>query len=209
MNKVGAVLVVGGGIAGIQTSLDLAELGFKVFLAENSSAIGGKMSQLDKTFPTNDCAMCILSPKLVEVGRHHNIKIITHAEIEKVEGEAGNFNVTIKKHPRYIDELKCTGCGLCSEWCPVEFVNEYDEKLRKRKSIFIKYPQAIPKLASIDRAICIGCRLCESVCEADAINFNQKEEILNLNVGAIILAQGSATYDPLALKRYGYGQFSM
>ncbi|NVM52874.1 MAG: CoB--CoM heterodisulfide reductase iron-sulfur subunit A family protein [Candidatus Helarchaeota archaeon] len=206
--KVGAVLVVGGGIAGIQTSLDLAELGFKVFLLENSSAIGGRMSQLDKTFPTNDCAMCILSPKLVETGRHHNVEIITHADIEKVDGEAGNFNVTIKKHPRYVDIENCTGCGLCAEWCPVEFVNEYDEGLRKRKSIFIKYPQAIPKLASIDRSICIGCRLCESICEADAIEFSQKEELVNLNVGAIILAQGSPLYDPVALKQYGYGQFS-
>lgn len=207
-NKVGAVLVVGGGIAGIQSSLDLAELGFKVFIVEVSPAIGGIMSQLDKTFPTNDCAMCILSPKLVEVGRHPNIQIITHAEIEQVKGKAGNFNVILKKHPRYINEDNCTGCGLCSIWCPIETLNEYDEGLRKRKSIFIKYPQAIPKLASIDRTICIGCRLCEYICEAGAINFAQKEEMIKLNVGSIIIAQGSALYNPLSLKQYGYGRFS-
>ncbi|MFX0060473.1 MAG: 4Fe-4S binding protein, partial [Candidatus Heimdallarchaeota archaeon] len=207
-NKVGAVLVLGGGIAGIQTSLDLAESGFKVFLAEGSSAIGGIMSQLDKTFPTNDCAMCILSPKLVEVGRHPNIQIITQAEIDKVEGEAGNFNVILKKYPRYIDENKCTGCGLCSSWCPIDTLSEYDEQLRKRKSIYIKYPQAIPKLPSIDRTICLGCRLCEYICEAGAIDFAQREEIVPLNVGSIIIAQGSTTYNPLALKQYGYGRFS-
>ncbi|MFX1458589.1 MAG: FAD-dependent oxidoreductase [Promethearchaeota archaeon] len=206
-NKVGAVLVLGGGIAGIQTSLDLAELGFKVFLVESSSAIGGIMSQLDKTFPTNDCAMCILSPKLVEVGRHPNIQIITQAEIEKVEGTVGNFNVMLKKYPRYINEDKCTGCGLCSSWCPIETLSEYDEGLRKRKSIYIKYPQAIPKLPSIDRTICLGCRLCEYICEARAIDFAQKEELIPLNVGSIIIAQGSTLYNPLSLKQYGYGRF--
>ncbi|MFX1293405.1 MAG: FAD-dependent oxidoreductase, partial [Promethearchaeota archaeon] len=207
-SKIGAILVVGGGIAGIQASLDLAESGFKVYLLEKSPAIGGKMSQLDKTFPTNDCAICILSPKLVEAGRHNNIQIISYAEIEKLEGDAGNFTVTIKKHPRYIDESKCTGCGLCSTWCPMETVSEYDEKLRNRNSIYIKYPQAIPKLPTIDRIICIGCRLCESVCEANAIDFAQKEELIDLNVGAIILAQGSAIYDPVALSQYGYNRFS-
>ena len=136
LEKVGAVLVVGGGIAGIQTSLDLAELGFKVFMLEKAPAIGGKMSQLDKTFPTNDCAICILSTKLVEAGRHHNIQIISCAEIDKLEGQAGNFQVTIKKAPRYIDESKCTGCGLCSTWCPMEASSEYDEGLRKRQSIY-------------------------------------------------------------------------
>ncbi len=206
--KVGAVLVVGGGIAGIQASLDLAESGFKVYLLEKSPAIGGKMSQLDKTFPTNDCAICILSPKLVEAGRHHNIQIISNAEIEQLDGKAGNFNVKIRKFPRYIDESRCTGCGLCTTWCPIETSNEYDEGLRKRQSIFIKYPQAIPKLPSIDRTVCIGCRLCESVCEAKAIDFTQEELSIDLNVGAIILAQGSATFDPSTLSNYGYGQFS-
>ncbi len=206
--KVGAVLVVGGGIAGIQSSLDLAEMGFKVFLLEKGPAIGGKMSQLDKTFPTNDCAICILSPKLVEAGRHHNIQIITLAEIDKVEGESGNFMVTLKKQPRYIDESKCTGCGLCSSWCPIDASSEYDEGLRKRKSIFIRYPQAIPKLPMIDKSICIGCRLCEFICEARALDFTQQEELIDVNVGAIILAKGSAIYDPTSLKQYGYGQYS-
>ncbi|HUY01600.1 MAG TPA: CoB--CoM heterodisulfide reductase iron-sulfur subunit A family protein, partial [Candidatus Deferrimicrobium sp.] len=207
LNKVGAVLVVGGGIAGIQTSLDLADSGFKVFLLEKSPTIGGKMSQLDKTFPTNDCAICILSPKLVEAGRHHNIQIITCAEIEKFRGSAGNFIVTIKKYPRYINESKCTGCGLCSNWCPIDALSEYDEKLRKRKSIFIKYPQAIPKLPTIDKNICIGCRLCEFICEARAVDFSQKEELIDLNVGSIILAQGSEIFNPSSLTQYGYGKY--
>ncbi len=207
-NKVGAVLVVGGGIAGIQSSLDLAELGFKVYIVENSPAIGGIMSQLEKTFPTNDCAMCILSPKLVEVGRHQNIQVITNAEIEKVKGIAGDFDIVVKKNPRYINADKCTGCGLCSTWCPIETVSEYDEGLRKRKSIFIKYPQAIPKLPTIDKTICLGCRLCEHICEAKAIDFSQQEEFLNLNVGSIIISQGSSPYNPTSLSQYGYGRFT-
>ncbi len=119
MGKTGAVAVVGGGIAGIQASLDLAEMGFKVYLVEKNPSIGGVMSQLDKTFPTNDCAMCLLSPKLVDSGRHPNIQLITHSELEKIEGEPGNFKVTVRRNPRYVDEEKCTGCGECVNNCPV------------------------------------------------------------------------------------------
>ncbi len=167
--KVGAVLVIGGGIAGMQSSLDLAESGFKVYLLDSSPSIGGVMSQLDKTFPTNDCAMCILSPKLVDVGRHQNIELITKAELERVEGKAGNFRVMIKKHPRYIDEDKCTGCGECTEACPVEIDDGYEENLVKRKAIYRPFAQAIPNIFSIDKDNKPPCRMaCPAGCNVQA-----------------------------------------
>jgi heterodisulfide reductase subunit A-like polyferredoxin len=156
-DKVGAVMVVGGGIAGIQSSLDLAESGYYVYLVEASPAIGGVMAQLDKTFPTNDCSMCILSPKLVEAGRHLNIQTLTYSEVTKVEGEPGNFEVTLKKKSRYVDPLKCTGCGECPQVCPVPIKNQFDEGLVDRKAIYRPYAQAYPNIFTIekgDRAPC-------------------------------------------------------
>lgn len=150
-NKVGSVLVVGGGVAGIQASLDIAESGFKVYLLEKYSSIGGKMAQFDKTFPTNDCAMCTLAPRLVDTGRHPDIEIITEAEVEKIEGEPGNFTVTIKKNTRYVDPSKCTGCGTCVEVCPIELENEFDLGLTTRKAIHRRYPQAVPGAFAITK----------------------------------------------------------
>lgn len=141
---VGAVLVVGGGIAGMQAALDLAESGFKVYLVDSSPSIGGRMAQLDKTFPTNDCAMCIMAPKLVDTGRHPNIQLLTYSEVESVEGEAGNFRVKIRRKARYVDEEKCTGCGICAENCPVSVPSEFDLGLGKRKAIYVPFPQAVP-----------------------------------------------------------------
>lgn len=152
-SKVGAVLVVGGGIGGMQASLDLVDAGFKVYLLEKNPNIGGVMAQLDKTFPTNDCSMCIMAPKLVEVGRNPNIELITCSELERVEGEAGNFKVTIRKHPNYIDPDKCTGCGLCAQACPVELIDEYNEGLTFYRAINILYPQGVPADYVIDREI--------------------------------------------------------
>ena len=143
-NKVGATLVVGGGIAGIQASLDLADAGFKVYLLDESSSIGGTMAQLDKTFPTNDCSMCILAPKLVGAGRHPNIQLITNARLEEVEGEVGDFKVKIVKRPRYVNEEKCNGCGACAQYCPIEVPNEFDERMGTRKAIYVPFPQAVP-----------------------------------------------------------------
>jgi len=157
--KVGAALVIGGGIAGIQASLDLADSGIKVYLLERSPAIGGVMAQLDKTFPTNDCAMCIMSPKVVECGRHLNIKIITWAELESLSGQAGNFKVRIRKHPRYVDLAKCTGCGDCATACPVEHPSDFEQGLSQRKAIFRSYPQAFPNAFVIDKAQRSPCRL--------------------------------------------------
>jgi len=161
-HKVGAVLVVGGGIGGIQASLDLADSGFKVYLVDKNPSIGGVMAQLDKTFPTNDCAMCILAPKLVTAGRHPNIELITNAEIEELTGEAGNFAVAVKKRPRYVDEDKCTGCGICMENCPVRnAIYEVEEKpvklekedLKKIKKIVEEYGRETNQLMSILQGI--------------------------------------------------------
>ncbi len=205
--KVGAVLVVGGGISGMQSSLDLAESGFKVYLLERSPCIGGVMAQLDKTFPTNDCAMCIMAPKLVATGRHPNIELITNAEIEKLEGKPGNFKVTLTRHPRRVNSEKCTGCGVCAQECPVEAINEFNEGLLPRSAIHINYPQAVPLTYIIDRTVCIGCGICDKMCKANAIVYDQEEEKEKIDVGSIILALGFDEFNPEIKKEYGYGVY--
>jgi heterodisulfide reductase subunit A-like polyferredoxin len=162
--KVGAALVVGGGIAGVQAALDLANSGVKVYLLERSPAIGGKMAQLDKTFPTNDCAMCIVSPKLVEAGRHLNIEIITNSELVSLEGEAGHFQARIRKHPRYVDMKKCTSCNDCTEVCPIFLPNEFNEGLDQRKAIYRPYPQAVPNTFLVTKR---GTSPCKNTCPAE------------------------------------------
>ncbi len=159
--KVGAAMIVGGGIGGMQAALDLAESGIKVYIVEKESAIGGVMAMLDKTFPTNDCAMCTMAPRLVSIGRHKDIEVISLANIEKVEGEAGNFKVTLKRKPRYVEEDKCTGCGLCFEVCPVYMKDEFNRGFSERKAIYMLYPQAIPPKAVIDKK---EKRICHSAC---------------------------------------------
>ena len=151
--KVGAVLVVGGGVAGIQAALDLADSGFKVYMIDRKPAIGGVMPQLDKTFPTNDCSMCILAPKLVAAGRHPNITLITNAEVVGLSGEAGNFEVKILRKARYIDEDKCNGCGICAQKCPVEAIDEYNQGLSERSAVYVLYPQAVPLKYMIDLSL--------------------------------------------------------
>lgn len=200
-----SVLVVGGGIAGIQASLDLADSGLKVYLVEKLPVIGGRMSQLDKTFPTNDCSMCILSPKLNEVARHENIEIISNAEILAVEGEAGNFTVKIKRNPIYVDRSKCTGCGVCAKLCPVNAIDEYNEGMSFRSAIFLRYPQAVPKVYVIDKSRCVGCGICQNVCVAKAVDYSQREEIISLKVSSIILTLGGKLFDAKRKGEYGYG----
>ncbi|UCE39702.1 MAG: CoB--CoM heterodisulfide reductase iron-sulfur subunit A family protein [Thermoplasmata archaeon] len=200
-------MVLGAGITGMQTALDLAESGFKVYLVEKRSSIGGVMASLDKTFPTNDCAMCTIAPTLVGTGRHHNIEILTVSDIEKVEGEAGDFTVSVVKHPRYIDEEKCTGCGLCSQYCPIEAISEFERGVSVRNATFVPFPQAVPLVYRIDRTKCIGCGLCEQYCKANAVNYAQEDETVNLNVGSIVLSPGFETFDPTVKSEYGYGRF--
>ena len=209
-NIKGSVLVVGGGIAGIQAALDLADSGFFVHLVEKDAAIGGSMSQLDKTFPTNDCSACILSPKLVEAGRHLNINLMTLTEVLKVEGGAGDFKVKIRKNPRYVDVEKCIACGTCAEKCPKKVPNEFDLGLGKRKAIYLRYPQAVPLKYAIDPNTCIylnkpgRCGFCQKVCPTGAINFEDKPKEEVLEVGSIILSVGFRPFDPSDLEFTGY-----
>jgi heterodisulfide reductase subunit A-like polyferredoxin len=164
-NKIGAVMVVGGGICGMQSALDLANSGFKVYLVEENSSIGGRMSQLDKTFPTNDCSMCMISPKLIEVGKHNNIELITNASVQGIEGKEGNFKVKVLKRPRYIDEKKCSGCGDCVTACPVDLVHEFEAGLTKRKAVSKRYAQAMPGAVAISKAARPPCKLaCPAGC---------------------------------------------
>jgi heterodisulfide reductase subunit A len=205
--KVGAVLVVGGGVAGIQSSLDLADSGFRVYLIDQGPSIGGVMAQLDKTFPTNDCSMCILSPKLVATGRHPNITILTNAEITGLKGRAGNFEVKLRRKSRYIIEDKCNGCGICAQKCPIEAVDLFNEGLGRRSAIYVEYPQAVPLKYVIDREKCIGCGTCSEVCRANAIKYDQEDSETSLKVGSIILAPGFEPFDARLKSEYGYGRF--
>ncbi len=205
----GSVAVVGGGIAGIQAALDLADSGFKTYLIESKPSIGGVMSQLDKTFPTNDCAMCILSPKLVETGRHPNIELLSYSDVKSISGNAGDFKVKVLRKARYVDEKKCTGCGTCTEKCPSKVNDEYNAGMSKRKSIYIPFAQAIPRVATIDALHCLyltkgKCGVCKKVCGPKAVDYEQKYKEIELNVGSVILATGFKPFDPTILKQYRF-----
>ena len=211
-NKVGAVMVVGGGIGGIQAALDLAESGYFVYLVEKSPAIGGTMAQLDKTFPTCDCSICILSPKLVECGRHPNIQLLTYSELLVVQGAPGNFRAKVLKRARSVNESLCTGCGICQEKCPWKAKSEFEQGLAQRKAIYTPYAQAIPNIPVIDRTICAyflkgKCRACEKFCPTGAIDFSQVDQYLDLNVGAVILCPGFDEFDPSPFFNYGYKRY--
>lgn len=201
-----STLIVGGGIAGIQAALDLAGQGYKVILVENTPSIGGKMAMLDKTFPTMDCSACILTPKMVSVSRDPNIELLTYSEVKEITGYIGNFNVKIERKSKYVTK-ECTGCGICTNTCPIEVPNEFDEGIGTRKAIYIPFPQAVPQVYTIDRENCIECGMCKNVCEADAVDYNMKIEILERQVGTIIIATGYDIFDAKRKEEYGYGRY--
>lgn len=199
-------LVIGGGIAGIQTALDIAEAGFEVDIVEKEPTIGGKMAQIDKTFPTLDCAACILTPKMVDCAQNENITIYSYSEVCEVKGFVGNFQVKIKRKARYVDETKCTGCGICTEKCPVKNVpNEFNMKMDSRHAVYIPFAQAVPKVATIDPNVCNmlkngKCGVCAKVCSAGAIDYHQKDTYLEQEYGAIVVATG---FQPISLENFG------
>lgn len=207
MEKTGAVLIIGAGISGMQAGLDLAESGFKVYMVEKTPTIGGRMAQLDKTFPTNDCSMCTLAPKMVEVSKNPNIELLVYSEVVAVEGEEGNFRVTVKRHSRYISEEKCTGCGLCAEVCPVKIPNEFDERIGTRKAAYAPFPQTVPLVYTIDKEHCIGCGLCKVICGTGAIDYEMQESEVKVDVGSIIISTGYDLFDSSALEEYGLGRY--
>ena len=205
-------LVIGGGIAGIQTALDVADAGYEVDIVEKSPTIGGRMAQLDKTFPTLDCSACILTPKMVEANQHEKINLITYSELENVTGFVGNFTARIRKKARFVDEAKCTGCGVCTEKCPSrKGLNAFNMGLNTRGAVYIPFAQAIPNVAVIDAANCIHfktgkCGICEKNCSAGAIKFDQQDEIIERQYGAIIVATGFKPIDASAFDEYAYNQ---
>jgi len=202
-----AGLVIGAGIAGIQAAIDLADQGFTVYLVEKNPSIGGRMAQLDKTFPTLDCAACIMTPKMVDAGRHPNIKLLAYSEVKEVHREGENFRVKILRKPRYVDEKKCTGCGACAQLCPVEIPNEFDESMGVRNAIYVPFPQAVPLIYTIDKEHCLECELCQNVCMAGAIILQQQPEEMEIEVGAIIVTTGFNLFDATKKEEYGFGLY--
>jgi heterodisulfide reductase subunit A len=208
-----ATLVVGGGIAGIQAALEIADAGFQVYLVEREPSIGGHMAQFDKTFPTLDCAACILTPRMVSAGMHPHIKLLSWSEVEKVEGYVGNFTVTVRQKARYVDTDLCTGCGICWQKCPKKVVDDvFEVGMTTRKAIYTPFAQAVPNYPVLDKDNCTyfingKCKACQILCPTGAIDFEQQDELLTLEVGNIILATGYELFDPHPIAQYGYGRY--
>lgn len=210
LNK--SVLVIGGGIAGIQAALQCADSGFQVYLVEKEQSIGGHMAMLDKTFPTLDCSACILTPKMVSVGQHPKIRLMTSCEVERVSGYVGNLNIAIRHIAKYVDHDKCNGCGLCQEKCPSKTDDAFEQNKAKRKAIYTMFAQAVPNKPVIDKQHCTyfrngKCKICEKVCQKAAIDFTQEDVIEEITVGAIIVATGHQVFDGAKMTNYGYGKY--
>ena len=206
------VLVIGGGIAGIQAALDVADAGYEVILVEKEPSIGGHMAQLSETFPTLDCSQCILTPKMVAVARHPKIRLMTYSEVVGISGYIGNFKVKIKQKPRFVDPEKCNLCGECEEVCSVVVPNEFEMGQGLRKAIYLPFPQAVPSTYTLDANACLGldpitCGKCIEVCDVEAINYDMHPEITEEEVGAIIVATGYDLYPKERLGEYGYGMY--
>lgn len=207
-------LVVGGGIAGLQATLELADAGYPVYLVERQPSVGGHMAQFDKTFPTLDCSACILTPKMSEVGQHENVTLLTYSELEEVTGSVGNFKVRVRQKARKVDYDTCTGCGVCVEKCPRKVMDmEFEAGMGVRKSIYVPFPQAVPRVPLLDTESCIWferqkCGACAKLCPTDAIRFDQEDEELELNVGNIIIATGWKPFDCQRIPQYGYGRLA-
>ena len=205
-------LIIGGGVAGIQAALDLADTGYKVFLVEKQPSIGGMMARIDKTFPTMDCSICILAPKMSDVGHHPNIELLANSEVSEVKGYIGNFHVKVLKKPRYVTK-DCSACGECTEVCPIVAPNEFDVGLASRHAIYSPFAQAVPATYIIDMNLCLNkngvvvCDKCMKACERKAIVYEMKPETMELEVGTIIVATGADVFDPSILPNYGYGRF--
>jgi heterodisulfide reductase subunit A len=207
-----AALVIGGGVAGIQAALDLADSGHQVYLVEKQPSIGGIMAQLDKTFPTMDCSICVLGPKMLDVGRHPHVELMACSQVEKISGYVGNFRVHVRKKARYVDETACNSCGKCAEVCPVIMPDEFQQGFSSRRAAYIPFPQAVPSSYIVDMQHCLGnnpirCGKCIDVCEKQCIDLNMQDEMVELNVGVIIVATGMDIYDPAILDEYGYTRF--
>ncbi len=200
-------LVIGGGVSGINVAKDLGKQGFFTYLVERTPTIGGHMAQLDKTFPTMDCSACIITPEMANLARHPKVQIINYADVIDIKGYVGNFHVTILKKPHYVNQETCTSCGDCVQICPVTTENEFDEGMKKRKAIYIPFPQAVPNKYTIDMDRCIKCGLCKTVCEPKSIDFDDKPRKIEVDVGTIIVSTGYDVFDPTIYKPYGFGRF--
>jgi heterodisulfide reductase subunit A len=212
-----AALIIGAGIAGIQAALDIADAGYQVYLVEREPSVGGRMAQLDKTFPTLDCSSCILTPKMVDVGRHPNIELMTYSDVVSVEKAGDAFRVQVRRKPRYVNVDKCTGCGECAAACRMKgrVISGFDEGIAKRSAIYVPFPQAVPLKYTVDPTACLYLTrgrcgktfLCKEACSAGAIDFEQQEEFVSLEVNAIIVATGFDLLDPTEMPEFGYGQY--
>jgi heterodisulfide reductase subunit A len=200
-------LVIGAGVAGINTAKDLGNQGFQTYVVEKTPTIGGHMAQLDKTFPTMDCSACIITPEMANLGQNPKVKILSYAEVTDISGYVGNFKVTVNMKPHYVDQDSCTSCGGCVDICPVTTENEFDVGMKDRKAIYIPFPQAVPNKYTIDMDKCIKCGLCKTVCEPHSINFDDKPKKIVLDVGTIVVASGYDVYNPSNYDPYGYGRF--